>query len=155
MNKLWNPFISAILSQGPVLAWLHAVEAYKKCGQQLPVNLKVWLQLPYIDRYMLIGTLFCVCYFSGFRLVLNWLSWSVHLWALVVNQTASQQACKYKKTPSYLLNLCFYWTFWLRRKHCCWCVRADGVWRYGREWQRRSWWSAFEVENWRLDAGIK
>jgi len=31
--------------QGPVLACLHAVEAFQKSGQQLPVNLKVCVDL--------------------------------------------------------------------------------------------------------------
>jgi len=33
--------------QAPVLACLHAVEAFQKSGQQLPVNLKVSLALFY------------------------------------------------------------------------------------------------------------
>jgi len=34
-----------VITQGPVLACLHAVEAFQKSGQQLPVNLKVSVDL--------------------------------------------------------------------------------------------------------------
>lgn len=30
--------------KGPVLGWLHAIEAYQKCGVDLPVNLKFTLE---------------------------------------------------------------------------------------------------------------
>ena len=33
--------IKYICWQGPVLAWLNAIEAYKETGNELPVNLKV------------------------------------------------------------------------------------------------------------------
>ena len=33
---------SNVSFQGPVLAWLNVLEAYKKLGREIPVNLKVF-----------------------------------------------------------------------------------------------------------------
>ena len=43
-SPTFSSFFRATDDKGPVLAWLHAIEAFQKCGVDIPVNLKFTLE---------------------------------------------------------------------------------------------------------------